>query len=111
MGELRRSFDDLTKTKSKPMLPIGEAIITSLEEYPKYKTCYLITAPTMVYPMDIQGTDNPKKAFLACLNVLKDHKNVTQLICPGLGTGVGGITGEECAKQIFDAMNEFVQSK
>jgi len=107
-SDLNRSFDDLFKTKDKPNLPIGEAIITSLENYPKYSTCYLITAPTMIYPMSIQGTDNPYKAFLACLKIIGDNRQIRCLICPGLGTGVGGISAQESAEQIFKALNDFV---
>ena len=109
-GKLKRSFDKLGKSKNKPMLPIGQAIITSLKDYEQYKTCHLITAPTMVYPQSIVGTDNPYKAFMACLQIIKDRKDITCLICPGLGTGVGGITGEESARQIFEALNDYCNS-
>ena len=105
-GELSRSFDQLTKDIDKPLLPIGEAIITPLTDYPRFDTCYLITAPTMVTPMDIQGTDNAYKAFVACLKVLKANPQIKFLVCPGLGTGVGGISAEESARQIFRALND-----
>jgi len=104
---LERSFDELSKGTTRPMLPIGEAIITPLTEYEKYNTCYLISAPTMVYPMSIKGTDNPYKAFMACLKIVKDRDDIKTIVCPGLGTGVGGIDAEECAKQIFDALNDY----
>ena len=111
--KLERSFDDLYKNVEYHILPIGSAIITSLEDYEKYKTCFLITAPTMIYPMDIKGTDNAYKAFLACLTSVSDynkqHNNVIKkIICPGLGTGVGNVDGKESAKQIFRAIGEFI---
>lgn len=103
------SFDRLKKDKMYNMLPIGHAIITSLSSYPKYETCFLITAPTMTQPENIEGSNNPYKAFLACLNVIKSSDvKISTLICPGLGTGVGCITFEESAKQIFDAINTFI---
>jgi O-acetyl-ADP-ribose deacetylase (regulator of RNase III) len=110
---LKRSFDDLPKGALLPYLPIGEAIITPLTEYDRYKTCYLISVPTMEFPMDIQGTDHPYKCFMAILNVVKQHNDknkhqIKTIICPGLGTGVGGISAKESAIQIFDALNEYV---
>jgi len=106
---LKRSFDNLHKGVEYPALAIGDAIITPLSDFEKYKTCFLITAPTMVLPSSIQGTNNPQKAFAACLNAVKTHNSkskhkIKTIICPGLGTGVGGISGEESAMQIFDAI-------
>lgn len=110
---LKRSFDDLPKGALLPYLPIGEAIITPLTEYDMYETCYLISAPTMEVPMDIQGTDHPYKCFMAILNEVKQHNDknehqIKTIICPGLGTGIGGIPAKESAKQIFDALNNYV---
>jgi O-acetyl-ADP-ribose deacetylase (regulator of RNase III) len=108
--DLDRPFDNLKATKNMPMLPIGEAIITSLKDYSKYETCYLISAPTMELPDNIVGTDNPYRAFLACLKIVEGYKDITKIICPGLGTGVGGIIGYESARQIFEALNEYVKN-
>lgn len=107
---LRRSFDKLGKGTKRGVLPIGQAIITPLTEYEKYNTCYIITAPTMEYPTNIEGTNNPYRAFLACLNIIKDNKDlgITTLVCPGLGTGVGNVSPDESVRQIFEALNEFV---
>lgn len=105
---IMKGFDRLRKGKELPILPIGDAILTELTDYPKYKTCYLITAPTMHEPMNIEGTDYPKLAFYASLNIIKGNKKITTLVCPGLGTGVGCIPFQESAKQIFEAINEFV---
>jgi len=107
---LKRSFDELAKGTTQSILPIGEAMITPLTNYKKYKTCYLISAPTMEYPMNIEGTDNPYRAFLATLNIIKANKdlNITTLVCPGLGTGIGNFSPEESVKQIFRALNEYI---
>lgn len=103
------TFDRLKKDIVYNMLPIGDAIITPLSYYSKYTSCYLITAPTMVQPESIEGSDNPYKAFLACLNIIKSSElKISTIICPGLGTGVGCIEFDESAKQIFDAINTFI---
>ena len=104
--ELPFSFDHLKQGPNKPYLPIGQAIITTLNEYPGYETCYLITAPTMIYPTEILGTDNPYKAMLACLEIIKNHDIDCLVVC-GLGTGVGFVPEQESAKQIFRALNDF----
>jgi len=107
-GTVTMSFDHLERDSEVPKLPIGEAVITPLDKYgKKYRGCYLVTAPTMEVPMDIQGTDNPYRAFMATLKILEGYPDVKQLICPGLGTGVGNISGEEAAKQIVQALNDF----
>ena len=106
--KLDKSFDNITMAEEVPMLPIGEAIITPLVNYSKYKTCYLISAPTMEIPDNIVGTNNPYQAFLACLRITKDRKDIKTIVCPGLGTGVGDIIGYESARQIFKALNDFI---
>jgi O-acetyl-ADP-ribose deacetylase (regulator of RNase III) len=64
----------------------------------------------MVTPKKIVGTNHPYLAFLASLRIA--HKQgylLERIVCPGLGTGVGGISGEESAKQIFQALEEFFE--
>lgn len=106
--KLDRAFDRLKKHDAKPYLPIGQAILTSLKDHPKYESCYLITAPTMVLPDNIVGTNNPYQAFMACLKIVEKYPNIETIICPGLGTGVGGIIGYESARQMFEAMTDYV---
>lgn len=107
---LKHSFDELFKDSTQSILPVGEAMLTPLTDYERYETCYLVSAPTMEYPMNIEGTDNPYRAFLATLNIIKENKdfNITTLVCPGLGTGVGNVSADESAKQIFDALNDYI---
>lgn len=105
--KLDRAFDYLKVNDNQPYLPIGEAIITPLSDYPKYSTCHLITAPTMVLPDNIVGTDNPYQAFKACIQIAKENR-IENLICPGLGTGVGGIICYEAARQMFQALADSI---
>jgi|688.fasta_scaffold531952_2 O-acetyl-ADP-ribose deacetylase (regulator of RNase III) len=110
-GVLEQSFDKLTKNNKYSILPIGEAIITHLKDYQKYSSCYLITAPTMEHPMNIEGTNNPYKAFIASIKLAENceyKSNIKTVVCPGLGTGVGGIQFVDSATQIFQALNDHV---
>ena len=65
----------------------------------------------MEIPDNIVGTDNPYRAFLACLKIVEGYPDIKTIVCPGLGTGVGGIIGYESARQIFMALNEYVENK
>lgn len=107
---LKKSFDKLHKNVEYPALPIGESIITSLTDYEGYETCYLVSAPTMVYPSSVKYTNNAEKAFLSSLKTVEQWNNnnehqIETIICPGLATGIGGLSPEECAAQIFSALN------
>ena len=65
----------------------------------------------MEIPDNIVGTDNPYKAFLACLRIIEGRSDIKCMVCPGLGTGVGEIIGYESARQIFEALNDYVKDK
>lgn len=73
---------------------------------------WLISAPTMVKPgMNISDTSNAGWAFFAIMyefDRLYHEKGVTTLVCPGLGTGVGGMPETRCANQIRNALRNHV---
>ena len=77
-------------------LPVGSAITVQT----KNNLCpFLISAPTMTMPGNIKGTNNILLCFTAILYLA--YKNPTMIIaCPGLGTGVGGLSSKESIDQI-----------
>lgn len=83
-------------------LPVGNCIIVETNDA---RCPYLASCPTMFLPQDIQGTDNVVKAFYGLLEQI-GHKDITCAVC-GLGTGVGGLTGTECANQIKKAYEKY----
>jgi len=90
-------------SKGEPYLPVGKCIVvpTNDERCP-----YMISAPTMFTPRNIEGTNNVFDAFTAVLNELGHTDKI--IACCGLGTGVGGLSGLDCALQIkkaYDAYN------
>lgn len=91
-----------------PYLPIGNVIATDLSMYPNYKTCYLITSPTMVEPSNVADTNNAYQSMKAALNYCLGDQRIKTLVVCGLCTGVGGMSEEESARQIFKAINEVV---
>lgn len=86
-------------------LPVGQAVVipTDDESIP-----FLVSAPTMRVPMLIQETPNAYLAFRGALIAVQKHnqgssQQITSLLCPGLGTGVGKLSPGVCARQMLAA--------
>ncbi|EAY27344.1 macro domain-containing protein [Microscilla marina] len=92
----------------------AEIIETQHEDFP-----YLISAPTMRLPMSINRTPNVYHAMRAILILVRDghfddganiSEAVKTIAVPGLGTGVGQVSGMVCALQMRlaweDIMNQ-----
>jgi O-acetyl-ADP-ribose deacetylase (regulator of RNase III) len=88
--EIRRSFFN--------ELPVGSAIVVR----PLPHKSALIYAPTMRVPGSIRGTINAYLAMRAIL-ISATKEGIRTLACPLLGTGVGGLTPEDAADQMFQA--------
>lgn len=82
---------------------------------------YLIAAPTMRVPMILADTVNPYLAARAALLLIKHGRfrsgalegerisdGVKSVAFPGLGTGVGRVEPEKCARQVRAAIKEVV---
>lgn len=85
---------------------------------------FLIAAPTMRVPMLLQETVNPYMAARAALLLVKYgafpaglyqgqkiNERVKIIAFPGLGTGVGHVSSETCARQVRAAIEEVVLEK
>ena len=86
-------------------LPVGQAVIieTGDARHP-----WLISAPTMRVPMDVSGTVNAFLAFRAIIRAVRDHNRfaasrIETVLCPGLGTAVGRLHPQACARQMYYA--------
>lgn len=100
-------------------IPIGSATIVPIcEPEQNIHNQYLITAPTMLNPCNVSKTNNCYHALYATLRVvkkfneyqLKNNKpEIETIICPGLGTGVGGIHEIDAARQFWRAIADFVK--
>lgn len=96
-------YDD----SGRKVMPIGSAT-TVLTGHPKCK--YLLAAPTMQLPGNIKGTYYPYYAFMGILKALRNVSTPLNIGVPGLGTGVGMISGEECGKQMRLAYDDFISN-
>lgn len=102
----------------------GELVVGAAEIVPTndYRIPYLISAPTMRVPMILGAeTCNPYLAARAALRLVRygtmklDHlttvsvaDHVKSIAFPGLGTGVGCVPAEICAKQVRLAIQSVV---
>ena len=88
-------------------LPIGHCLTieTGSSQWP-----HLAAIPTMRVPSIIQGTLNVYYAFRALLlcSIGTENAKFNSVLCPGLGTGVGGVSPENCAGQMAFAYKQFV---
>nr|WP_308258502.1 macro domain-containing protein [Saccharothrix obliqua] len=95
-------------------LPVGEALVVPTGEV---EPEWLISAPTMRLPGELLPADtvHPYLAARAVLRLWRDGRLddgrrvrdvVRTIAMPGLGTGVGGVAPETCARQVAAAWDE-----
>jgi O-acetyl-ADP-ribose deacetylase (regulator of RNase III) len=89
-------------------LLVGQAVVIETKD-PDYP--WLISAPTMRVPMDIQHTVNAYLAFRAVLRAVTAHNEchpgaIRSVLCPGLGTATGALPFAICARQMQTAYLE-----
>ena len=85
-------------------LLVGEALVvkTNHADIP-----YMISAPTMRVPMILKDTVNVYLATKAIIRTAINHPDICNVAIPGMGTGVGRVSPEICARQMkaaFDAI-------
>ncbi|WP_375764768.1 macro domain-containing protein [Archangium gephyra] len=94
-------------------LPVGQAVIVSTghKDIP-----WCISAPTMRVPADVSKTVNAYLAMRAALLAVLAHNRtsaapIRTVLCPGLGTAVGRMPPERCARQMREAWVRTVQGR
>lgn len=80
--------------------PVGTSIIikTGNKQHP-----YCAHTPTMRVPQVIKNYDAVYNAMRAMLLAATKNKNITSILCPGLGTATGQVPPEIAAKQMYIA--------
>lgn len=100
-------------------LPVGEAVVVPTGET---APAWLISAPTMSRPGEHlpDGTVHPYLAARAVFTKWRDGKleqgldvreAVDTIAMPGLGTGVGGVAPQTCARQVAAAWDEVFSTR
>jgi len=103
--DLQARLQERIRERFSGELPVGQATIvaTGDEAIP-----WLVSAPTMRIPENVSHTVNAYLAFRAALLAVKHHNEaggprIDSLLCPGLGTAVGGMPAARCAVQMHMA--------
>ncbi|WP_206108076.1 macro domain-containing protein [Paludisphaera soli] len=94
-------------------LPVGSAEILAM---PSRRFPWLVVAPTMRVPGRVDRTLNAYLAFRAALIAVLEHDpgdgaRISGLACSGLGTGVGGMSGEDAAAQMRAAYDMIIERR
>ncbi len=89
-------------------LLVGQATTISTK-YPLFPT--LISAPTMRVPSLLSNTPNIFLAAKAIFILAKQNPQLRTIVCPGLGTGTGGVYPFECANKMRIAYEDFYLGK
>jgi O-acetyl-ADP-ribose deacetylase (regulator of RNase III) len=84
-------------------IPIGKAIVTTAGSLPCQ---HVIHAPTMKEPAMRINIDNVKLATRAALKLAEDLK-IKSIAIPGMGTGVGGVSLSDAAREMVTVAKEF----
>jgi O-acetyl-ADP-ribose deacetylase (regulator of RNase III) len=119
--EVQRQLQEQIRLRHHGELLVGAAEIV---ETGNMRIPFMIAAPTMRVPMILGETINPYLAARATLLLIKHGKfevgslvgesvaaAVTSVAFPGLGTGIGRVDVNVCAKQVRAAIEEVVLGK
>ena len=101
--EVQREAQRVILERHHGELHVGQAevIETKHEDWP-----HLVIAPTMRVPESVGRTLNAYLAFRATLlavcrfNEAAGSRVIDSIVCPGLGTGIGGMDAQRCALQM-----------
>ena len=109
--DIEKTVQDVIESKFYGELLVGQAIYFPLFNFNKIKKIPdLIVAPTMRVPM-ILGKESvnvylASKAIFSKLIELGTHSRVRSISISGLGTGVGQVPYDICAKQMKQAYDD-----
>jgi O-acetyl-ADP-ribose deacetylase (regulator of RNase III) len=102
---LQARLQERLKREHHGELPVGQALVVETGDA---AIPWLISAPTMRVPMDVSETVNAYLAFRAALVAVRAHNDggalpIRRVVCPGLGTAIGRMPPERCARQMHAA--------
>jgi O-acetyl-ADP-ribose deacetylase (regulator of RNase III) len=116
--EVQDRLQELIRTRHHGELLVGAAEIV---ETGNDRIPFVIAAPTMRVPMILRDTVNPYLAARAVFRLIRHgvvpagvlagervETVVTSIAFPGLGTGVGQVDPNTCARQVRAAIEEIV---
>mgnify|MGYP001549954035 FL=1 len=97
-NEVRRQIE----YRPEGHLPVGAAVLVKTGHS---RIPWMISAPTMLVPEPVPPR-NAGAAMRAILKIVKRNKQtLTDIFCPGLGTGIGRIDPDDAAREMLVAYN------
>lgn len=103
--QLQEYLQNIIKTNYNNELLVGQAVAI---ETGNVKIPWMISAPTMRVPLEINHTPNVYLAMKAILRTAEDYK-FEKILIPGLGTGCGNVPYNQCAEQMRLAYNDYYE--
>jgi O-acetyl-ADP-ribose deacetylase (regulator of RNase III) len=95
---------DAINRRPEGHLPIGASLVVRTGHS---RVPFLLVAPTVTLPEQTDPT-NAYRAMRAILRIARaESAFFSHVFCPGLATGVGGVTLSEAADQMARAYNDF----
>ncbi len=92
-------------------LPLASALFVNIsgdssQDHLKQCKNYLVCCPSMLLPgSNISGTNNAYWCYKSVISLIKKLPiKVDNLIVPGIGTGIGGLSYQECAQEFIAAL-------
>ncbi|MBX3236836.1 MAG: macro domain-containing protein [Nitrospiraceae bacterium] len=104
-GVIKRAAGSVVEDEARKQapIPVGQAVLTSGGNT-KFKG--IIHAPTMTEPSMLIPAHHASLATSAALR-MADVRGFASVAIPGMGTGVGGVSAEEAARHMIDAIKQF----
>ncbi len=94
-------------------LPVGSALLVKVSgeptlEHLKGSENYFIVCPSMILPgTNIEKTNNVIHCYRSIFGLIrKMDVKVDNILIPGIGTGIGGVSAERCANNTYQALLE-----
>ena len=102
---VQERLQELIRAKHHGELLVGAAEIVATD-HPRIP--WLIAAPTMRVPMILSESVHPYLAARAVFLLARQRPEIRTVAMPGLGTGVGQVAPETCARQVRAAIEDVV---
>ena len=97
-----------TDLLGRPYLPIGRAIVVPTPGHPGV---FVISAPTMLLPQDVQNTHNAYHATYAALSAARDDPRIDVVYIMGMCTGCGKMPAATAVRQMALALEDVTAAR
>jgi O-acetyl-ADP-ribose deacetylase (regulator of RNase III) len=101
--QIQDRVQDAISRRQEGYLPVGASVVVKTG-HPKIQ--YLVVSPTMILPEAVPAA-NCFFSMAATLSIASHTVEITDLYCPGLGTGVGRVPFDIAAEEMANAYRKW----